>query len=55
MTTNLAEAIDSLVRATHERINKYFIKHGIDADAMLSSGQIYTPNVNVLKRITSEG
>jgi len=54
MTTNLAESLNSvlkkiryfpiiaLVRATYDKLNKYFIDRGTQADAMIVSGQVYT-------------
>ena len=54
MTTNLAESLNSvlkkirnfpitaLVRATYEKLNKYFVDRGTQADAMIASGQVYT-------------
>ena len=52
MTTNSAESLNSvlkkmrnfpitaLVRATYEKLNKYFVDRGTQANAMISSGQV---------------
>jgi len=54
MTTNLVESLNSvlkkiqnfpittLVRATYEKLNKYFVDRENLADAMIASGQVYT-------------
>ncbi|KAH1188502.1 hypothetical protein GmHk_U059459 [Glycine max] len=35
-------SITTLVKATYEKLNKYFVDHGTQADAMISSKQVYT-------------
>jgi len=64
MTTNLTESqnlvlkkiqnfpITVLVRAMYEKLNKYFVDRGTQADAMITSGQVYT--LIVAKFITEE-
>ena len=64
MATNLAESLTSvlkkmrnfpitaLVRATHEKLNKYFVDHGTQANAMIASEQVYT--LIAVKFITEE-
>ena len=54
MTTNLAESLNSvlkkiqnfpiiaLVRATYDKLNKYFVYCGTPADAMIASRPFYT-------------
>ena len=35
-------SITTLVKATYEKLNKYFVDHGTQADAMIASKQVYT-------------
>ena len=32
----------ALVKATYDKLNKYFVDRGIQVDAMITSGQVYT-------------
>ena len=34
--------ITALVKATYEKLNKYFVDHGTQANAMIASEQVYT-------------
>ena len=34
--------ITTLVKAKYEKLNKYFVDRGTQADAMIASGQVYT-------------
>ena len=34
--------ITALVKVTYEKLNKYFVDRGTQADAMIASGQVYT-------------
>ena len=64
MTTNLVESLNSvlkkiqnfsitaLVRATYDKLNKYFVDRGTQTDAMIASEQVYT--LIVAKFITEE-
>ena len=54
MTTNLVESLNSmlkkiqnfpitaLVRATYDKLNKYFVDRETQVDAMIASRQVYT-------------
>ena len=64
MTTNLVESLNlvlkifkifpftALVKATYEKLNKYFVDHGTQANAMIASEQVYT--LIAVKFITEE-
>ena len=64
MTTNLAESLNSvlkkirnfpitaLVRATYEKLNKYFVNRGTQVDAMIAFGQVYTL-IAIKKKLSS--